>query len=523
MATRYLEEVDYADVAAATLAKVWSGVEEESDGLSVHRERLELRADGSFTHTLAHTFALSKRASGEHDESSCVGHWRVFKVRHLGADVDAAADREIGFSRGSGSPPLLTEKIVVCGVNPHVNGFLGASCRLYPEASRLGVASTPPSQDAPRRSHPGGARHCASPPEDHEDANATELQPSDSEVRQLAEATGRPPDECLAALLHHGGSIEEAASRLCEGVESEAGDPAATNGAGIESAARTVSPTMAEVIALERQSEARSQEGQRLAEATGRTLQECLQALAAHNGRIDDAAAELLSLVHSDDDGGAPRPAPERGQLEGVDELRGPGAGGGGGAAAEGGAPEGGAAEGRTGAGAGAGVVAARLAEITGRPLAMCLEALQSCGGRGDDAAAQLLALEDEAGAGEHGEPEGDHDDEAEPKEGDADDMYLEAASEVCEEPVVGECSPDMGVDAGENAGGIEGAGGTAEDDFRGLAATDLSEAAIGSAVTATIGTASRRSRDFTYDAQEDENLVNEEGSPRKMPRCSGA
>lgn len=336
MATRYLEEVDYADVAAATLAKVWSGVEEESDGLSVHRERLELRADGSFTHTLAHTFALSKRASGEHDESSCVGHWRVFKVRHLGADVDAAADREIGFSRGSGSPPLLTEKIVVCGVNPHVNGFLGASCRLYPEASRLGVASTPPSQDAPRRSHPGGARHCASPPEDHEDANATELQPSDSEVRQLAEATGRPPDECLAALLHHGGSIEEAASRLCEGVESEAGDPAATNGAGIESAARTVSPTMAEVIALERQSEARSQEGQRLAEATGRTLQECLQALAAHNGRIDDAAAELLSLVHSDDDGGAPRPAPERGQLEGVDELRGPGAGGGGGAAAPG-------------------------------------------------------------------------------------------------------------------------------------------------------------------------------------------
>ena len=37
---------------------------------------------------------------------------------------------------------LIQEKLMVCGVNPELNGFTGASCRLYPQKEDEGSESS---------------------------------------------------------------------------------------------------------------------------------------------------------------------------------------------------------------------------------------------------------------------------------------------------------------------------------------------------------------------------------------------
>eukprot|EP00413_Alexandrium_margalefii_P026378 CAMPEP_0204577420 /NCGR_PEP_ID=MMETSP0661-20131031/42336_1 /ASSEMBLY_ACC=CAM_ASM_000606 /TAXON_ID=109239 /ORGANISM="Alexandrium margalefi, Strain AMGDE01CS-322" /LENGTH=274 /DNA_ID=CAMNT_0051586251 /DNA_START=36 /DNA_END=860 /DNA_ORIENTATION=+ len=237
---------------------VWLGQEEQQDGLAVQEERLELGCDGAFSHTLALRSALGDGARSFDSESTCSGRWRLYYVKYLGADVNAVSDRELGFERGAGSPPLLADRLVVCGANPRVNGFLGQACRLYPQgggSARGGTAGAlrRPSIDAAREP----------PPE-----------PSEADARRLSEATGRPLDACLAALVECDCDADEAAARLLEA-------PAESSGPAVEDAPPAVTEELEAAAAA-------------LAEATRRTYAECLAALQASGGNTDAAAVQLL-------------------------------------------------------------------------------------------------------------------------------------------------------------------------------------------------------------------------------------
>jgi len=241
--------------AAEAMAGVWSGQEEQEEGLAVQEERLELRSDGVFTHTMALRSALADGARSFNSESTCSGRWRLYNVKYLGADASAVADRELGFERNAGSPPLLADRLVVCGVNPRVNGFLGQACRLYVE----GTGSSPGTATQARRQPV---------------ASATQetAEPSEADARRLAEATGRPLDACFAALVECNCCADEAAARLMEAPADPSGpaeDPAPCQ-------------------------ESRQRAAAALAEATGRSYAECLAALQASGGDSDAAAVQLL-------------------------------------------------------------------------------------------------------------------------------------------------------------------------------------------------------------------------------------
>merc|ERR1719362_1962955 len=124
----------------------------------------------------------------------CTGRWHLSFVKFLGADIDApGADREITFERGTGSQPLLADRLVVCGVNIRVNGFLGSTCRLYP----IEAAATP------------GATSTSWP------SLATDQQalPSKVDAIRVAEATGKSVDACFAALIECNCSMDDAVAR----------------------------------------------------------------------------------------------------------------------------------------------------------------------------------------------------------------------------------------------------------------------------------------------------------------------
>lgn len=136
-----------------------------------------------------------------------------------------------------------------------------------------------------------------------------EIPATDEHVQQLVEATGRPSDECLAALLQHRGCMEEAAAQLLDGgelgepsadgdaAEAEADGATGSSDAGIPAAAESegVEDPMSQVLALEGSDKLPPPDAFRLAEVTGRPLAHCIAAFHAHGGRLDDAAVYLLS------------------------------------------------------------------------------------------------------------------------------------------------------------------------------------------------------------------------------------
>lgn len=285
MAGRYLEEVDLDDPSAELLINTWTGCEAHQDGLGERHETLCLRPNGSFTHTLAHALTLQElSAPGEKTSTQCCGQWRLFNVRHLGADVDVQGDRELVFERAADSPFLHSTRIVVCGINPHVNGFLGAACRLKPQAQN-------------RRGAPDGGFRLDVGEEDHTEEVEDDMRiPTDAEVNSLQLATGRSTDECFAALLQHG-DIDSAAVHLLEQLEETARPVqsyAENRGGSFSGNLGTVSSTMAQVMQLENREERLAEDAERLAEATGCALADCATALEAHGGRADAAAEYLL-------------------------------------------------------------------------------------------------------------------------------------------------------------------------------------------------------------------------------------
>jgi len=127
----------------------------------------------------------------------------------------------------------------------------------------------------------------------------------------LSEATGKAVDECFAAFLQYGGSLEQVAERMFEEMEKEGREGSASSGSsavpsssslgsGLESSgpagSSTVSATMAEVMALEKGQEQRAESARQWAEMTGKSEVECRAALEAHGGRADAAAEYLLGL-----------------------------------------------------------------------------------------------------------------------------------------------------------------------------------------------------------------------------------
>lgn len=337
--SRYLEAVPPHTAQAGQLVDVWCGEEEEDDGLRVQRERLELRADGSFEHRLEHELLLLAGDSKD-KASSCNGVWHLSNVRHLGADASAPADQEITFDAAQGSAPLFVNHIVVCGQNPRVNGFTGHVCRLYPEQR----GQVDQRQQRQSRGRGVNDESCGLMQGELQRENQGELEDADqpvevneAEVKQLSDMTGCSADECHAALLQNGGSLEEAAVQLLERPPERPRE-------------RTEEP-------VDEQAEA--QGAAYLAEATGRQLSECRTALRAHGGSIDQAVATLLSLPPTQASGsssGPPALSKEGGAVS-PDEAN----------------------------------QAAMVSEATGRALPACLAALRSCGGRAEDAVMALL------------------------------------------------------------------------------------------------------------------------------------
>merc|ERR1712216_903966 len=151
------------------------------------------------------------------------------------------------------------------------------------------------------------------------------------DVKSLSEATGRPMDECLAALLEHGGCQQDAALFLLTstGISAEV-----TNVGSASSIPDNTSGARA------------------LMRMTGRSLRECVAALEASEGCVDDAALCLLS---------SPMPKETMVEHKKSDVT----------SEAD---------------------VASQLAEVTARSLHECFGALRSCGGELDAAAALLLS-----------------------------------------------------------------------------------------------------------------------------------
>jgi prolyl-tRNA editing enzyme YbaK/EbsC (Cys-tRNA(Pro) deacylase) len=372
--TRYLEEVALGGQAYSQLAGIWVGEEEEHDGLSLRQESLRLNEDGTFTHTLAHRFAPMGQAlrASENDncESSCSGQWRLHNIRHFGADLAATAtDRELKFQSAAGSRPVLVDKLIVCGANPAVNGFIGASCRLYP-----------------RNRFSNDGAQCRQQESSHEELDL-DLQPTEEDAKQLAEATGRSLDACFAALFQAGSREEAAVLLLDNSADSPKGDelasvpPGATDGFELNtpSAPRalgardgfelnTPSAPQAPGVDISSRpsnsgvtSETTSASAEAVAEATGRPLAQCAEALRAHSGKVNDAVDYLLSFPSSEKDSRAPSAADQ--------------------------------------------VKAARLTELCGQPFEKCLDVLRNMNGNAERAAASLLGLEEGVVESSHAVP----------------------------------------------------------------------------------------------------------------------
>lgn len=248
---RYLEHVSNDDDAATSLAKVWQGQSEE-DGI-LQMERLDLRPDGTFDHRVRQRF----ERSNDDSVAECSGHWEVHKVRHMGADLQREGDREILFK---GTPPLICERLVVCGTNPLVNGFLGASCRLFPLENDEEAEAEEVPEDA----------------EAEEAEEVPEEGYTENDVNMLMETTGQPRDRCVAALMEEEGGglarLEAAAARLMDDLDAQ------DEASGASSS--QVRPVNEESL-------------QMLMACTGRSEADCRAALQRYSS-VDRAAETLL-------------------------------------------------------------------------------------------------------------------------------------------------------------------------------------------------------------------------------------
>jgi len=261
------------------MSTTWIGrsdrASEAVDESKVVEETLELSVDGTFKHALECIVDQSGDAHSKELHGSCHGRWQLHNVRHLGADIAAQGDHEISFERAADSQPLHAEKLVVCGNNPCLNGFFGASCRLYPSTG----AHSPDAEE----------------PEQALDVHACEALAS-----WLSEIGGWPVDECLAVLLDCDGDEDEAMKRLGE------------NGtAGPEATAAAETPEAAD-LPEEQATESETAQIGMLQEATSCTATEALAALRAHGGRADDAAAYLLAVQAAEADDVEAQPSPAK-------------------------------------------------------------------------------------------------------------------------------------------------------------------------------------------------------------------
>eukprot|EP00928_Gymnodinium_smaydae_P049852 TRINITY_DN33487_c0_g1_i1.p1 TRINITY_DN33487_c0_g1~~TRINITY_DN33487_c0_g1_i1.p1 ORF type:complete len:440 (+),score=116.33 TRINITY_DN33487_c0_g1_i1:38-1321(+) len=306
--SRYLEEIHEGSAGFEELLGTWIGEDEDDDGTSVQSERLELRDDGSFVHTLGHIFPLARDPRDGPSESACSGRWRLYNVRFFGADLSVDGDREICFERGAQSPALHTKSIVVCGTNPRLNGFLGKSCRLKFVRPDGGIGTTGGSGRA------RVARASANSDDSEDDIAGASAESMEAEARKLSEATGRPLDLCLAVLLECGCVVDAAAVKL---LELDADEPASASESHIASAAtaRAVRPERPEHRNRDRNeggedeeedalpAEARAaiealsaKDAAQLAEVTGESLETCRAAVRARPGvSLDLIAADLLA------------------------------------------------------------------------------------------------------------------------------------------------------------------------------------------------------------------------------------
>lgn len=359
--SRYLEEIALGSRSWQLLSGTWRGEEEDHDGLSVQSELLVLNEDGTFMHTLAHRMVLANNqpahlaghtASGldSECESSCSGRWKLFAVRHFGADLSAPeGDRELAFERGIASDPLLAEKLVVCGANPVLNGFHGHSCRIKHVSDAC--------DDNVGHEHEVGAR---GRPE--YELEVEDPEPSESDAKQLSEATGLSVDACFAALFQAAGNKEEAAVLLL------------TNSTEAVPHTDAALPPAVDVDA--------SGSAEAVAEATGRTLAECEEALKLHKGVVDDAVVYLLSNAPS---------------------LRSSAAPGSSSAEASAASPLSAQSAPAEPPGQQQAVTAARLTEVTGQSYAECWSMLCQHNGNAEAAAAALLEPKEQSRADSRG------------------------------------------------------------------------------------------------------------------------
>lgn len=273
------------------MVNVWLGESEEDGGLQ--QERLALRADGTFYHRVCHSVQSVGAAT------ECSGRWTVHKVRYLGADLQADGDRELVFTEASAaeaavdrSDTLIVERLVVCGQNPGVNGFVGASCRLYPEQRNTAAAACSISSGAE-----GGANLLG---EINEAASDASVEVPEEDVTLLSESTGQSRDRCLAALLDvtSVGSgtarLEMAAEKLMREMEEAPSDP--TTSPSFPPASAATAPNPEAVSAL--------------VGCTGRSEADCRAALEKHPNV--DAAAEWLLTELEPDLVGPAEPPPKR-------------------------------------------------------------------------------------------------------------------------------------------------------------------------------------------------------------------
>ncbi|CAE8700622.1 unnamed protein product, partial [Polarella glacialis] len=239
--SRYVVELPPGNAFIRCMIGTWKGSEEEHDGLSVQEETLELEANGTFRHQVGHNFALGNSGRrGERSGSSSEGSWRLVGVKNLGADVDAVGDHELHFEGQAGGPAPLVRKLVVCGANPRVNGFLGYTCRLYPSKEPRAAAENDVEED--------DVEEAVEFEEDEEaegEEERIEIEPDEAAVQQIAEVTGRSLDECLAALLEENCNTEAAISRL---LDNDSQPQPARAVSSSQAGPATVSSTMAEVL-----------------------------------------------------------------------------------------------------------------------------------------------------------------------------------------------------------------------------------------------------------------------------------
>ncbi|CAK0862461.1 unnamed protein product [Prorocentrum cordatum] len=131
---------------------------------------------------------------------------------------------------------------------------------------------------------------------------------------RLAEATGRPREDCAAALAASGGDADAAAAALLGADDGAPGD-AAHLGDDPGSAAERDSDVGIDTSALGAEDEAVAAE--RLAEATGRPHGDCVRALRRSGGRADVAATYLLPDAEAEADAGGVAEAEEDGAARG--------------------------------------------------------------------------------------------------------------------------------------------------------------------------------------------------------------